>query len=623
MNNSQLSINRLVNVGVNYAPNAAQMQNISNLLILGTSNIIDTTQRFRLYSSDTAVSADFGTTSEEYLCAVLWFEQNPQPTQLMIGRWANAAFGATLKGATLSTANAGSGGVLASWTSLTAAAFETVIDNVPLSISLTGTPFSGATAITGVASVIQTALQAAATTAGYSNPTGITCVWNSVYNRFEVNSGTTGVNSTLQYLDLPAASGFFNVTTLPLAADTITLNGTVWTFVSAITAGNQILIGASIATTLTNAVTALKASADVNTLLFDYYTNGNYLYTESMATGAAGNAYTLAESTAGVRITKSGAVLTGGASVTYDISVLSGMSSSTTSGVYISQGQAAETAKAAANLFDNNYGQSWYGLFIPDASDKDHVAVGNFIDATTNKHTYFVSTLESGALVATNQTDIAAILSVTGLEKTLGQYSSSNPYAVVSAAAKALTIDYSGNNTVIDLMYKQEPGIVAEALNASQITALENKNFNVFIGYNNDTAIFEPGNNVSGSPFDIITGTDWLALDIQTAVYNLLYLSQTKIPQTDAGNHMILTTIESVLSQAVTNGLLAPGTWTTGGFGELNQGDFLPKGFYVYAPPIATQSSASRSARQSVIFQIAAKMAGAIRYANIQININR
>ena len=71
------------------------------------------------------------------------------------------------------------------------------------------------------------------------------------------------------------------------------------------------------------------------------------------------------------------------------------------------------------------------------------------------------------------------------------------------------------------------------------------------------------------------------------------------------------------------NGLLGPGTWTETGFGTLNQGDFMPKGFYVYAPPISSQPTAARAARQSVAFQVAAKLSGAIHTASVLININR
>ena len=134
------------------------------------------------------------------------------------------------------------------------------------------------------------------------------------------------------------------------------------------------------------------------------------------------------------------------------------------------------------------------------------------------------------------------------MKRTVVQYSSSTAYAVCSLLGRILTVNYSANNTVITLMYKQEPGIVPETLNATQITNLEAKNANVFVAYNNSTAIIERGTVASGDFLDVIIGTDWLALNIQTALYNLLYTSNTKIPQTDAGTNMLVTTIEGICS---------------------------------------------------------------------------
>jgi Protein of unknown function (DUF3383) len=71
------------------------------------------------------------------------------------------------------------------------------------------------------------------------------------------------------------------------------------------------------------------------------------------------------------------------------------------------------------------------------------------------------------------------------------------------------------------------------------------------------------------------------------------------------------------------NGLLAPGVWTSDGFGNLSYGDFMPKGFYIYFPPIANQLPSDREKRYSVPFQIAAKLAGAIHTVKISINVNR
>jgi hypothetical protein len=99
--------------------------------------------------------------------------------------------------------------------------------------------------------------------------------------------------------------------------------------------------------------------------------------------------------------------------------------------------------------------------------------------------------------------------------------------------------------------------------------------------------------------------------------------SATKVPQTDAGVNSILATISQRLDQAVANGLVAPGVWAASGFGVLNEGDFLSKGYYVYAPPVATQSSATRAQRRAPVIQAAIKLAGAIHFVDVIINVNR
>lgn len=297
-----------------------------------------------------------------------------------------------------------------------------------------------------------------------------------------------------------------------------------------------------------------------------------------------------------------------------------------TEGGYEVVGIAAETPLAAATLMDVDYGQNFYAITFPTldpvADLASHIAVAQYIEGSVNKHVYGISTQEAGVL-STVGTSIADEMAALNLKRTITQYSSSNAYSVHSLLARALTVDYNGNNTVITLMYKQEPGIVAESLNANQMAALVSKNCNVFVAYNNNTAIIEPGVVASGEFLDVITGTDWLALDLQTAMYNLLYTANTKIPQTDAGNHILMTGMEAIMDQSVANGLVAPGTWGANGFGSLQQGDFLPKGYYIYAPPIALQNPADRAARKSVTFQIAAKLAGAIHTVDIQINVNR
>lgn len=126
----------------------------------------------------------------------------------------------------------------------------------------------------------------------------------------------------------------------------------------------------------------------------------------------------------------------------------------------------------------------------------------------------------------------------------------------------------------------------------------------------------------NGYFFDTIHGTDWLQNAIQTAVFNLLYTSSTKIPQTDAGVNQILTTVSQQLEQSVLNGLVAPGVWTGPNLGNIVTGQTLTKGYYVYAAPISTQSVADRASRKAPLVQAAIKLAGAIHSAAVIVSVN-
>lgn len=492
---SVLPVSNLIHVSVNLTPAGAQGQDLSTLLVMGTSNVIDNVERMRSYSRIEDVAADFGTSAEEYLSAVLWFEQVPQPSSLLIGRWVDAASTGGLKGATLSAANQ----VMSVWTAITAGSF-TFTKDAGSAQNITGLNFSAAANLNAVAAIIQAALS------------GVTVVWNSVYARFEMTSTTTGATSAISFL-----------TTAPSGTD---ISGTL-----------------------------------------------------------------------GMR--------------------------STSSGAYRFLGQVAESALDAVTLMALTFGQQWYAVVVPSAIDDDHLEIAPFIEASNTKHFYGITTQEAGVLSSVSTTDIAYVLEALGYKKTMVQYSSSNAYAVVSALARILTTNYQGNSTVITLMYKQEPGIVAENINTTQVNALQAKNCNVFAAYDNNTAILQPGVTCSGIFVDIVLGTDWLAVDLIRNLYNLLYTSTTKIPQTDAGTHLLVTTCESVLSQAVINGLLAPGVWNAGGFGQLSMGDYLAKGFYVYAPSVDSQDPADRAARISVPIQIAAKLAGAVHEVVVAVLVNQ
>jgi hypothetical protein len=184
-------------------------------------------------------------------------------------------------------------------------------------------------------------------------------------------------------------------------------------------------------------------------------------------------------------------------------------------------------------------------------------------------------------------------------------------------------VDFEANNTVITLKFKSEPGVTGEQLTETQATTLRSKNCNVFVYYSNDVAIIQEGIMANGYFFDEVHGTDWQANRIQTDLFNVLYQAPNKIPQTNPGIHILVTTVENALAQGVVNGLIAPGQWNAPGFGQIVYGQMLPKGYYVWAPLLESQPQSVREQRIAPTIQAAIKLAGAVHFSNVIVNVNR
>lgn len=269
---------------------------------------------------------------------------------------------------------------------------------------------------------------------------------------------------------------------------------------------------------------------------------------------------------------------------------------------------------------------NWYGLGIADDEDltaAEITATAAAIQASSLSRVFAVTSDDSGIIDSASTSDIASTLKAAGYGRTFVQYSTKSKYAALSAFGRAFTVNFTGNNTTITLKFKTEPGVTYETLTSSQAAAVDAKNANVFVYYANDTAILQQGVMANGDFFDERHGLDWLQNYVQTNLFNLLYTSTTKIPQTEAGVTRLLSNVEQSLDQAVSNGLVAPGVWNGGDIGQITAGDTLTKGYYVYAQPLSSQAQADREARKAPLIQAAIKLAGAVHYADVQINVVR
>ncbi|GBU18026.1 MULTISPECIES: DUF3383 domain-containing protein [Methylobacterium] len=288
-------------------------------------------------------------------------------------------------------------------------------------------------------------------------------------------------------------------------------------------------------------------------------------------------------------------------------------------------GVAAESLVSCIATFAD-ISNDWYSIQVATGTppaDADVIAAAVLVEGLNKSHTFGITTTNANVLDITNTTELASQLKALGLSKTFVQFSRNSPYAATSLFGRAATVDFQGSNTTITLAYKQEPGVVAESLSESQFQALLAKNVNVFTQVENGTAVLFPGKMINGDYFDERHGLDWFQNELQTAWYNLLYQTPTKVPQTDAGMDLLKAVAKKVCARAVDNGLIAPGLWTGPGFGSLKTGDTLSAGYYIYAPLVQSQSDADRAARKSVSFQIALKMAGAVHFVASAVLANR
>jgi hypothetical protein len=620
-----LNVSDVVRVDINLSPIAAPLRNFGALCIAGSSSAIDPNERIREYTTLDGVAADFGSAAPEFLAADLFFSQRPTPSILYIGRFSPNGSNAVLHGAIFSPVQAYN--LLQRLRVLQDATLKIDIDGIPRQVSASAGYLRSAPFATQGATTLHTALLTTID-GGFIitidnvvvnlppinfqliNPTDVqvgladaadliseglgaagTCEWDEPGSTFVIRSASTGSISTVSYASAPmsgtdlseemrltAASG-----AAPPSVGTLGMN-----FTGAVTMNG-------VAKIMSDAIDGGRAWWDGTRFHIESLTQG--------PTSAIGYAYA--------------------AGIGTDVSGVLGLTQASGASVPVA-GVKAETPLECALALRAH--AVWYGLtFATTAplSTADHLAVASYLEGANPISIYGYTTADPLTLDATSEFDLASLMKAQNLERTFGQYSTSSPYAVCSALGKAFTVDFEASNTTITLKFKQEPGVVAEQLTETQASTLKFKHCNVFVYYSNDTAILQEGVMANGFFFDEVHGTDWLANRIQTDVYNVLYTAPTKIPQTNQGVHILVTTVENALIQGVVNGLIAPGQWNAPGFGSIAFGQMLSKGYYVYAPLVESQPQSIREQRIAPTIQCAIKLAGAIHRSFVIVNVNR
>lgn len=277
---------------------------------------------------------------------------------------------------------------------------------------------------------------------------------------------------------------------------------------------------------------------------------------------------------------------------------------------------------------------TWYPFMVTDAADADHIAISAWVLTQTGT-IYLGNTADSAVLNGTAGNVLLTIYGASS-KRTWMQYATTQggliPTQVYFTAAvmgqamasntqlanSSFTEKFSGGVPLVGVF--TEPNLTTTQIgNIEGTTPAQGPNGNLFLNYGNAFNVLEQGTMMAeGVFFDQILGLDILASDIQYAIMNLL-TSVPKVPQTDAGQQLLIQAVEQALAQSATTGFIATGTWEGQTILSLTPGTSLPTGYAVLSPKYNTLSPSAIAARQAPPIYVALIQAGAVHFVVIEV----
>lgn len=274
----------------------------------------------------------------------------------------------------------------------------------------------------------------------------------------------------------------------------------------------------------------------------------------------------------------------------------------------------------------------WYPFMCTAAVDADHIALSAWVLSQIGT-TYFGTTGEAAVLNGTSGNVLKTIYGASS-KRTWMQYSTTQGsypnqiYFVAAVMGQAMASNTQLQNSAFTEKFSGGVplvGVYTEPLSTTQVGNIEGTtpgqgpNGNVFVNYGGAFNVLEQGTMMAENVFfDQILNLDLLASNIQFAIMNLL-TSVPKIPQTDAGQQLLIQAVESALDQSVLIGFIAAGVWEGQTILKLTPGTALPLGYMVQSPKYNTLSQAEIQARQCPPIYVALIEAGAVHFVTISV----
>lgn len=283
-----------------------------------------------------------------------------------------------------------------------------------------------------------------------------------------------------------------------------------------------------------------------------------------------------------------------------------------------------ETPAEALSKLQNQY-QNWYGVYFANTiTDSELVEAHDWVVAQGVENAKVIAFTETRtANIEYTDDNVLKTLSKRNSGRLMVQYNNKgNTHAAAELMGIALTTVWTGVNTAKTVKFKQQASVTSD----DKITVNEAKKCRrLGINYYTDYAgvnMLAEGVMLGGTFIDETTGLDAFINAVQVQAFNTLQGQPTKIPQTDRGQEILISSIKIVGEQFKDNGFLGLGKWTLGDLGGLSYGDQI-NGYYFYSDSFEMQDTADREARKMMPINCALKLAGAGHSVDIIVQFNR
>ena len=283
-----------------------------------------------------------------------------------------------------------------------------------------------------------------------------------------------------------------------------------------------------------------------------------------------------------------------------------------------------ETPAEALSKLQNQY-QNWYGVYFANTiTDAELLETHDWVVAQGVENAKVMAYTETRpANIEYTDTNVLKTLSKRNSGRLMVQYNNKgNTHAAAELIGIALTTVWTGVNTAKTVKFKQEVSVTSDdKITINEATKCRRLGINYYTDYAGVNMLAE-GVMLGGTFIDETTGLDAFINAVQIQAFNTLQGQPTKIPQTDRGQQILISSIKVIGEQFINNGFLGLGKWTLGDLGELSYGDQI-NGYYFYSDSFDMQDTADREARKMMPINCALKLAGAGHSVDIIVQFNR